>query len=338
MRRHLLVILAVALCQSLTSLGKPFAFAQGFTDIHVKPAPEPEVRYTSGKTIYVEGLVEGRWVGRYWTPSGRINIPYQRWTEDAFELQVKDNPHPSVEPISLSGGWKWVSRVEVPKTDRGARHAVVELSNTLLPIKLKIHTVLDGTPILTRWLEITNNAPKPVALTELFPWSGRLWAKDAPIALGHSIRREVHFDMGGFEGLFGWTPLRRGTNGIENDRGLTWEDPYFILRNDARGEYVFGHLAWPVNYRMEFRKANGLTFKIGPTSVNALRVIEPNETIATPAVHLGYVKGNFRRGSASHARSRSPLRAACSEAGTIVLDRVPFPGRPRIYSGPRPCL
>jgi hypothetical protein len=312
------------------------SYGQGHTDIQIKGQ---EVRYASDKTVYVEAFVKDRWVGRYWNAEGRMEGPREPWDDDAFGIRIKDTPSPATTPGTLlSTGWQWVSASELPKTERGARHAVVELSNTLLPIKLKIHTVLDGTPILTRWLEITNNAPKPVALTELFPWSGRLWAKDAPIALGHSIRREVHFDMGGFEGLFSWTQLRRVTNGIENDRGLTWEDPYFILRNDARGEYVFGHLAWPVNYRMEFRKANGLTFKIGPTSVNALRVIEPNETIATPAVHLGYVKGNFRRGSASHARSRSPLRAACSEAGTIVLDRVPFPGRPRIYSGPRPCL
>ena len=127
-------------------------FAQGFVDVHVKPAPDHEVRYTSGKTIYVEGLVEDRWVGRYWTPSGRINFPYQLWAEDAFQLQVKDNPAPDAAPISLSKGWKWVSGVEAPKTERGARHFVVELSNTLLPVRVKVHTLLDGTSVLTRWL------------------------------------------------------------------------------------------------------------------------------------------------------------------------------------------
>jgi alpha-galactosidase len=44
---------------------------------------------------------------------------------------------------------------------------------------------------------------------------------------------------------------------------------------------------------MEFNKHEGLSFKIGPTAVNVLRVIEPDETIKTPAVHLGIVKGDF---------------------------------------------
>ncbi len=44
---------------------------------------------------------------------------------------------------------------------------------------------------------------------------------------------------------------------------------------------------------MEFQKAGGLTFKIGPISTHVLRVVDPGETIATPAVHLAHVKGDF---------------------------------------------
>src|SRR5207249_2874034 len=80
--------------------------------VHGGTSPDHEIRYTSGKTIYVEGLVDSRWVGRYWTPSGRINFPYQRFADDAFELQVKDNPDPAAPPISLSKGWGWVAGTE----------------------------------------------------------------------------------------------------------------------------------------------------------------------------------------------------------------------------------
>jgi alpha-galactosidase len=275
----------------LSCASAPVLYGQGHTEIQIRGQ---EVRYTSGKVVYVEALAGGCWVGRSWTAEGHAEGPSKPWDDEAFGIRLKDTPTPQTIPgKSLSRGWEWVSASELPRTERGARHAVVELSNSIMPITLKVHTILDGTPVLTRWVEIRNDASKPVALTEVFPWSGRLWSGKAPIALGHSIRREVHFDMGGFEGSFGWTALRPGTNGIENDRGLTWEDPYFILRNDSRGEYFFGQLAWPVNYLMEFQKGDGLTFKIGPTSVNALRVIGPNETIATPAVHLGYVKGDF---------------------------------------------
>jgi alpha-galactosidase len=311
MRRRLLVILAVALCQSLTSLDKPFAFAQGFTDIHLKSTPDHEVRYTSGKTIYVEGLVEGRWVGRYWTPTGRINVPTQRWTEDAFELQVKDNPHPSVNPISLSGGWKWVSGVEAPKTDKGARHFVVELSRDEPSVTVRVHTLVDGTPVLTRWLEITNKTKAPLALITVSPWSGRLWptsdskllppqGPDHAYTLGYFTLQEHEF-----EGWFEWKPLPGGNTLIQDLLGLGFDDPFFIVRNEAMGQYFIGHLAWSANWRMEFEceqaaSNSGLKFRIGPSITRpdhsfppAQRVLAPGETVQTPAVHLGHIEGDL---------------------------------------------
>ena len=46
------------------------ATGQGFTDVFMLDVPEHEIRYTSGRTIYVEALVDGRWAGRYWTAAG----------------------------------------------------------------------------------------------------------------------------------------------------------------------------------------------------------------------------------------------------------------------------
>jgi hypothetical protein len=115
---------------------------------------------------------------------------------------------------------------------------VVELSNSILPITLKVHTLLDGTPVLTCWLEIGNKSRKSIALTAVAPWSGRLWSGDAPITLGHSPKWEVTW-----EGWFGWAPLRPGKNIVKNDRGLVWGDPYFVLCNETIREYFFGQLA-----------------------------------------------------------------------------------------------
>ena len=262
-----------------------------FTNIAIKETEEHEVCFTSDKTIYIEALVGGRWVGRYWAADGCIDQE-RRFTEPAFELRVKEDPKAAAGTL-LSNGFKWVSASELPKTSRGGRHFVVELENTihllsLRSIRVKVHTLLDGTPVLTRWLEITNTQDKPVALTAVSPWSGRLWSKEAPITLGHSIR-----DVDQWNGWFGWTPLSPGANVFEQDKGLAYDDPYFILRNESNGEYFFGQLAWSANYIMEFQKENGLTFKIGPSAQNALRVIAAGETITTPAVHLGYVKGDF---------------------------------------------
>jgi alpha-galactosidase len=311
MRGKWVLSVNLALCAGFGSLNAPSNFSQGFTDIQVKSTRAPEVRFTSGKTIYVEGLVDGRWVGRYWTPTGRINTPYQRWAEDAFELQVKNDPHPAVEPVSLSKGWEWVSGVEAPKTVRGARHFVVELSNRQLAVTLRVHSLVDGTPVLTRWLEVTNNTKAPLAIISVFPWSGRLWPRSdskllPPKGINHVytlgyFTRQEHEN----EGWFDWKPLPGGTTAIQDLLGLGFDDPFFIARNEAMGQYFIGHLAWSANWRMEFAceqdaSNSGLTFRIGPTIAPpghsfppAQRVLPLGETVRTPAVHLGHVEGGL---------------------------------------------
>jgi len=159
-------------------------------------------------------------------------------------------------------------------------HAVVHLSNRSFPVDLRIHTLLDGTPVLKRWLEIISTSNKPLALTTCIPWwpdSIPQFTEKAPIALGHSLRDETFW-----EGWFGWTNLKQGSNVFRQTKGMWTDDPYF-----------FGQLAWPANYVMEFQRDEGLTFKSGPIAVNPLRVLSPGETITTPAVYLGYVRRNF---------------------------------------------
>ena len=142
--------LALVVCLALAGSGRLAAGVGGFADIKVDPARDHEVRYTSGNTIYVEGLVDGRWVGRYWTADGRINVPYELYADDAFGIEVSD--------AWLTHGWQWVGAHEEARARGGARHFVVELKNTLPAVDLKIHTLVDGTPVLTRWLEIANTS------------------------------------------------------------------------------------------------------------------------------------------------------------------------------------
>jgi alpha-galactosidase len=248
-----------------------------------------EITYISGGTAYAEALLNGRLVGRHWGTDRREGAANSDWDDAAFEIRIKDVPTPPTMPGKLlSSGWRWAGAEEIAKTGTGARHYVVKLSNSIMPIDITVHTLLDGTPVLTRYLEITNNSRKSVALTELSPWSGRLWSVDAPVSLGHSLRSQQFW-----EGWFGWTKLQPGTNTVEERRGLAYDDPYFVLHNETKGEYFFGELAWPANYLMEFQNTLGLTFKVGPTAVNALRVIAAGETVATPALHLGFIRGDF---------------------------------------------
>lgn len=263
------------------------ALGAGYTDIsHTGTTARPEIRYSSGPVVYVEGLVNGHWAGRYWSADGRINVPGEVRSDDAFQLAINGGP--------LTDGWKWVSGRELKRTDRGVRHFVVELAHAQRPITVRVHTLLDGTPMLTRWLEITNGSDKPVALTGIAVWSGRLMAHrgESPgeATLGYFTRQDW-----AAEGWFQWQRLEPGVKTITCDQARSHDDPLFILRNEASGEYFFGQLAWTTQWRMEFdRNKSGVVFRIGPWAESAaLRVIAPGETIATPQVHLGHVSGSL---------------------------------------------
>lgn len=316
-----------------------FVLGADFIDINVKTTPEHLIRFTSGNTIYVEGLVGDRWVGRYWTPDGRINVPYELYADDAFAIQI--------EGKWLSTGWKWIGASEMPREGNGARHFVVELSNTLRPIGLKIHTRLDGTPVLVRWLEIENTATKPTALSAVYPWSSRLWrSQDYRASVpedSHSVFTLGYFtEVGhGWEGWFQWFPLGDQVARIRYDVGHGANDPFFMVRNEAEGEYFIGALAWTANWDMEFKsegesvgfgggrilpgKDANLWFKLGPWASSAQRVIAAQEKIMTPAVHLGHVDGALDmpvQAMHEHVR-RSVLPSRKPERAYLIQYSVP---------------
>ncbi len=246
-----------------------------------------DVIYKSGGIIYKESLEGGHWKGHSWTFDTDDSSHPLNNSQDAFSIGVKVDPAlPS--PTLLGGGWKWIHE----KQEKGEREsqivAHVELENDQQPISIKVKSILDGTPVITRWLEIINTSDHPIALSSLTPWKGPLWEKDAHVMLGHSTRWHVPW-----EGWFGWREIEMGCHSLENRQGLVWDDPFFVLRNTDRSEYFFGQLAWPVNYRIDIIRKSGFSFSASPIAVNELRILDPGESVISPAVHLGYVHGSF---------------------------------------------
>ncbi|MDO8303443.1 MAG: hypothetical protein Q7T18_09395, partial [Sedimentisphaerales bacterium] len=133
-----------------------------------------EFQFKSDRMVYVERLVDDSLKGVYWSCDG-VNTYYDRWvTSDAFELSILTDPQQK-EPTKVDKNWRLVWAGEVGKDAGSARHYVMELVNTKDPVRLKIHTVLDGTSVMTRWLEIGNTFDKPIALTTVCPWMGNTW-------------------------------------------------------------------------------------------------------------------------------------------------------------------
>ena len=248
-----------------------------------------EVRYSSGGISYVENLEQGRWVGRYLSADSNAQELSKLPAENAFTIVVKDTPgSPKEQGISLSSDWQWVSASQVAAADGMSRHGAVVLSHAKVPLSVKVNTLLDGTPVLTRWLTLTNESKKFLALTELSPWSGRLWSGQDPVSMGVSLRWDVRW-----EGWFGWKHLEEGMNSVRQDKGLVWDDPYFVLRNETAGEYAFGQLAWPANYFIELNKEKGVSFRCRSNSRGSLAGDRARGNHHDPGAAPGLYQGRF---------------------------------------------
>ncbi len=261
-------------------------------------ARDHEVRYESGRLIYTEALIEGRWAGRWWNPHGHVEFPGIGSPEPAFGLEAGGQP--------LRDGWSFLAANEAAGDDGGVRHVVVELLHERASVAVRVHTLLDGTPVLCRFLEIENRSDRPLPLTAVNPWCGELWRPDGFLGM-------QEFTLGYFtqadwacEGWFEWLrlpapqPMNDGRTRVRSDRGQGHDAPFFIVRNDTKGEYFIGHLAWSANWEMEFDRrtapdgrSTALWFRIGPWASVARRVLAPGETVTTPAVHMGHVSGDL---------------------------------------------
>lgn len=256
-------------------------------DVSGLDAQQPQVCYLSGNTVYSESLEQGAWIARHWSANGDKNIATGFEALPAFELKVSSFPLNMFEE-DVTDDWQWVTCHKSECKDRPGIETVVELTGKRTGLTVRIHTILDGTAVLMRWLEFINKGKDAIGISEVSTWSGSLFAGAGPYRLGKTVT-----NVCGYEGWFDWASCPPGTHVYENRKGFKWDAPYFILGNEGTGQYFSGQLAWPLNYQMQFDVADGLSFKIGPTAVNEFVVIEPGESIDLPATHLGTVKDDF---------------------------------------------
>ncbi|HEY3290852.1 MAG TPA: alpha-galactosidase, partial [Anaerolineae bacterium] len=227
---------------------------------------------------------------------------------DTFQLAVNGR--------NLAGGYEWQSASVTPdpstyrRGDREVMHSEIVLMHRDSGIKVVVHTRLDGSPFLIRWLEITNTSKDAAGITGVAPFSGLLWSHRAgehlPVAdnLPYELAYTHQFNWGQ-EGDFWFEPLSAGAKTIDGGKlGRSgWGRPAFWARDRATGQTFVCELAWGGNYSftLDCQIIESLNAQMHQTSRQAelyfqmglsghdsvLRVIEPGETVQTPAVHLG---------------------------------------------------
>jgi alpha-galactosidase len=278
------------------------------TAVQFHAGPTAGVTYRSGLTVYDEALVDGRWVGRYWSATGTIK-PQRHLNEDkrAFDLLPADAFVLRIGDHVLDRHWRWVGAEEIPAERSACRHVVVELAQQEHPIAVKVHTCFDGSPFLVRWLEITNGSDRPVSLAQVTPFAGLIWwLRDYTecVAPGDPV-----FSLGFYEGSapeeegnIVWCPLPAGSRIVEGRNGRSGHGrPSIMLRNEANGEALVAELGWSSNWRIavtveqnEPTREARLYVALGPFAADqTMRVIEPHETILTPRVHLGHLHADL---------------------------------------------
>ncbi len=283
--------------------------ASEWSDLLVTEGAEPLVTYRSGLVVYEESLTDGRFVGRGWNAAGYVNFydgrldPSQHPMPQAFCLEIDGQ--------SLTWDWEWQGLEEIPVADAGtgARHVAISLRHQVRPVQVKVHTKLDGTAILTRWLEVTNTGTEPAALSAVASWSGVLqktnrWRShlgESGLPL-YSIGYFANTHWGN-EGDFQWFDLPQAGYRVDGRyRRDRHRHPMVVVRNNATGEHFIWQLAWSGGYSFEFDldadagtgdQAARLCFRAGPDAPAPLRLIAPGETVSTPEVHLGAVFGDL---------------------------------------------
>jgi len=275
---------------------------RGFTQVAITHDPELTITYRSGLCVYQESLVRGEFIGRGWSGSGFTNPEDER-------IKAWHHPMPQAFWLEAGGqllrsGWRWGGLEQ--RQEDGGLHACATLEHQLLPITVRVHSHLDGTPVLARWLEIVNGSDQPLPLSQASPWSGVLetGAHDmdrSETAYSVGYFRDSHW---GNEGDFEWHRLPAAGYRIDGRyRRGRHRHPFFVLRNHQTGTHYIGTLGWSAGYAFEFdvdegeerspHRSTRLWFRAGPDAPAPLRVLAPGETVTTPTMHLGLVNGDL---------------------------------------------
>lgn len=261
----------------------------------------PTARFDSGLISYEEGMRDGTWIFRYWSPIGRL---------DANPVILGDSQGNAAFRIGIGGqlisdGWEVVSESEEPSI-RNATVFSVTLSNKKQPLEVVLYTLVDGTGFLSRRMTIKNTGKNSIALTCLDVWRGRIF----PCQLGdryygdNSKYSTVHgdYEVGYFvdnrhsnEGNFQWRQLGDTPFELTETSGKSgWGHPILYLRDGKAGNIFVVQLAWSGNWRIHVEKKDNCVYAgIGPFGPGNLRVLEAGETIHTPEVHLSGMSGDL---------------------------------------------
>ena len=300
-----------------------------FCDVYYQPGESPVFCYRNGLAVYEEILDSGLLYCSNWNSAGFVSnmgeygkanrvTPGDYFTEpSSFNLEIDGK--------SADYGYEFAD-FKKEKTTKGV-HAVLSLKSTVHPIMVYVHTELDGTQTMSRYIEVENLSDKPLCVSRMAPISCKLTDVVKRLGRGSNVVGEKepnledyfsigYFDMGGWgrEGDFSWHKLERDITVIDmryyRER---YRQPMIFIKNNVLGSMWYCQLAWTAGCRFELshsgyidRNESGVNFRSQIASHNPMLVIKGKETFKMPEVHMGLIQGDFDDAvNCMHAHTRN---------------------------------
>lgn len=280
-----------------------------FVDAYQKKDVEnPAFCYKSGMTVYEEGFDANMLSSLGWNGAGfTLNILDGMPTYlTQSEFRYSEVFRVDVNGASATYSWK-LCGFETKKDERGFLHAVLSLRSSRAPLFAKVHTLLDGTAILTRWIELENTGDAPMNLSNLRIMGGGLdrikkWREYTDDRGLEKLWSIGYFErtQWGTEGAFRWHDLgsaRMTVKGhYDNNKH---RHPMAMVRNNALGTLFFAQLGfsggWAFDFEMNADNSENacLSFAVRLDGENPTYILSAGETLETPKVHIGMMNASL---------------------------------------------
>lgn len=311
---------------------------ENFIDISVQNGDggSPVFCYRSALSVFEETLLNGVPVNSGVNTAG---YPLNVLSNFPTRAGADEFSEPFAFNVELDGetvcrGLEYVD-FTTEETENGV-HSVLTLQSGVKPVRLYEHTLLDGTAVMSRWLEVENLSSAPMSVSRLVLHGGALnildlndvsWNRRPDASKVYSLGY-FGSDEWGREGAFDWHELNGGVSGIDCRFGAgRFRHPLIFIKNNVTGDMYFSQIAYSGGCRFTVTAdtlADNNRVKLGYTAeisgYKPLYVISPGEKFTSPQVYFGAVHGNLDNAvNEMHAHTRRSVLCLPEADGSALF-------------------